>query len=216
MSAPYKVVAADDHPMIREGLRAVLATLPDFELVAEAGTGDEAIEAVAATGADIVIMDLHMPGIDGAEATRRILTRNPNVRILVLTMFDNDEMLVAGLRAGARGYLVKGANHAEIAGALRSVAAGEAVFGKGVADQVLDRLSGRVTDIRPFPQLTTREFEILDLLASGLGTRDIARKVFLTDKTVRNYIAIILTKLEVPDRAQAIVAAQRAGLGADA
>jgi DNA-binding NarL/FixJ family response regulator len=215
MSAPYKVVAADDHPMIREGLRAVLATLPDFELVAEAGTGAEAIEAVAATNADIVIMDLHMPGIDGAEATRRILSRNPKVRILVLTMFDNDEMLVAGLRAGARGYLVKGANHAEIAGALRSVAAGEAVFGKGVADQVLDRLSGRVTHARPFPHLTAREYEILDLLASGLGTRDIARKVFLTDKTVRNYIAIILTKLEVPDRAQAIVAAQRAGLGVE-
>jgi DNA-binding NarL/FixJ family response regulator len=215
MSTPHKVVVADDHPMIREGLRAVLATLPDFELVAQAGTGNEAIEAVAATQADLVIMDLHMPDIDGAEATRRILARHPTVRILVLTMFDNDEMLVAGLRAGARGYLVKGANHAEITGALRSVAAGEAVFGKGVADQVLDRLSGRVTNTRPFPQLTAREFEILDLLANGLGTRDIARKLYLTDKTVRNYIASILTKLDVPDRAQAIVAAQRAGLGTD-
>lgn len=213
MNTPYKVVVADDHPMIREGLRAVLATLPDFELVAQAGTGNEAIDAVAATEADIVIMDLHMPDVDGAEATRRILARHPAVKVLVLTMFDNDEMLVSGLRAGARGYLVKGANHAEIAGALRSVAAGEAVFGKGVADQVLDRLTGRATGARPFPQLTAREFEILDLLANGLGTRDIARKLYLTDKTVRNYIASILAKLEVPDRAQAIVAAQRAGLG---
>jgi DNA-binding NarL/FixJ family response regulator len=212
-ATPLKVVVADDHPMIREGLRSVLRALPDFELAGEAGTGEEAVAAATATQPDLVIMDLHMPDLDGVQATTRILAARPHVGVLVLTMYDDDQMLVAALKAGARGYLLKGANHDEIARALRSVAAGEAVFGKGVAQHVLDRLSGHGMATKPFPQLTERELEVLDLLAQGLGTEQIARKLFLSPKTIRNHIANILAKLDVRDRAQAIALAWEAGLG---
>ena len=210
---PLKVLVADDHPMVQQGLRTVLDALPDFELAAVASTGEEAVTAAAATQIDLVIMDLHMPDLDGVQATMRILAARPQVGVLVLTMYDDDQMLVAALKAGARGYLLKGANHQEIARALRSVAAGEAVFGKGVAQQVLDRLRGQHAATNPFPQLTERELEVLDLLAQGLGTEQIARKLFLSPKTIRNHVANILAKLDVSDRAQAIALAREAGLG---
>jgi DNA-binding NarL/FixJ family response regulator len=215
IATPVKVMIADDHPIVREGLRAVLGTLPDFELVATAATGAEAVAAAAATGPGVVVMDLHMPELDGVEATRRILAAQPDVAVLVLTMYEDDGFLVAALKAGARGYLLKGASHSAIARALRSIVAGEAVFGTGVAEQVLGRLTGRVRATDPFPDLTPREREILALLGQGYGNQAIARKLFLSPKTVRNHIANILSKLGAPDRAQAIAMAREAGLGTD-
>ena len=208
-----RVLIADDHPIVREGLRTVLGTLPDFELAGEAATGTEAVEAATAEAPDIVVMDLQMPELDGIEAIRRIVAARPGTAVLVLTMFEDHAMLEAAMRAGARGYLLKGAGHQDIARALRSVAGGEAVFGAGVADHVLSRLTGRDRPETLFPQLTAREREVLTLLADGRGTQDIARRLYLSPKTVRNHIASVLAKLEVPDRSQAIVAARQAGLG---
>ena len=210
---PITVMIADDHPIVREGLRAVLATLPDLELVGSAATGTEAVEIAAQSQPAVIVMDLHMPELDGVEATRRILADHPAAAVLVLTMYEGDEMLVAALRAGARGYLLKGASHSDIAQAVRAVAAGGVVFGTGVADHVLGRLTGRAVEANPFPQLTPRELEILDLLAQGCGNADLARRLYLSPKTVRNHVANILAKLEVPDRAQAIATARQAGLG---
>jgi DNA-binding NarL/FixJ family response regulator len=210
---PHKVLIADDHPIVREGLHAILTTLPDFELTASVASGTEAVEAAAKAPPDIVIMDLHMPDLDGSAATRQILAAHPHVAVLVLTMYENDEMLASALRAGARGYLVKGASRADISRALRAVAAGDAVFDSAVAGHVLARFSGRAPIPEPFPQLTRRELEILQLLALGDGTQSIARRLYLSPKTVRNHIASILAKLDLPDRSQAIAAAREAGLG---
>ena len=212
MSDPLRVLIADDHPIVREGLRAVLSTVPGFELVGTAATGQEALAVAAATGPDVVVMDLHMPELDGVAATRALLAEQPTVAVLILTMYDDDEMLVAALRAGARGYLLKGASHTDIAQALRAVAAGGAVFGSGIADLVLGHISGRPADT-PFPELTPREREILGLLADGRGNQDVARRLYLSPKTVRNHIANILAKIGAPDRAQAIAMARSAGLG---
>lgn len=209
---PIRVMIADDHPIVREGLRAVLAALPDFELIATAASGEEAVSAGTAQHPDVVVMDLHMPDLDGIQATKQLLAVHPDIAVLVLTMYDDDEMLLAALKAGARGYLLKGASHADIAQALRSIVAGGAVFGTGVANQVLGRLAGRAA-ANPFPQLTRRELEILELLAQGCGNQDIARRLYVSAKTVRNHVANVLVKLEVPDRAQAIAVAREAGLG---
>lgn len=209
----WRVLIADDHPIVREGLRAILAVLPDFELVGEATTGQEAVDAARGTRPDVVVMDLHMPEVDGVEATRQLVAGHPGLAVLVLTMHDDDGMLIAALRAGARGYLLKGAGHEEITQTLRSVVAGGAAFGAGVADQILLRLSGRAQPGTAFPQLTRRELEILDLLARGTGNQDIARALWLSTKTVRNHVANIVAKLEVSDRFEAIVLARDAGLG---
>lgn len=211
-TTPVRVMIADDHPIVREGLRAVLAALPDFELVATAASGGEAVTVGTAHHPDVVVMDLHMPDLDGIQATKQLLAVHPDIAVLVLTMYDDDEMLLAALKAGARGYLLKGASHIDIAQALRSIVTGGAVFGTGVADQVLGRLAGRAVP-NPFPQLTRRELEILELLAQGCGNQDIARRLYVSAKTVRNHVANILVKLEVPDRAQAIATARQAGLG---
>ena len=210
-TTPVRVLIADDHPIVREGLRAVLASLPDFELVATAATGSDAVAAATTSHPDLVVMDLHMPDLDGVQATKQLLAAYPDIAVLVLTMYNDDEMLLAALKAGARGYLLKGASHSELAQALRSIVTGGAVFGTGVADHVLDRLAGRATP-NPFPQLTRRELEILELLAQGRGNQDVARRLHLSPKTVRNHVANILAKLEVPDRAQAIAIAREAGL----
>ena len=215
MSAdPLRVVVADDHPIVREGLRAVIASLPDFELAAVASTGTQAVSAALEQRPAVVIMDLYMPDLDGVEATRRITADDETIAVLILTMYDDDDMLTNALRAGARGYVLKGTGRDAIARALRAVAAGDVVFGAGVADHVLGRLSGRVKVTDPFPQLSRRESEILQHLADGQGTNDIARALYVSPKTVRNHVASILRKLDVPDRAQAIAAARRAGLGA--
>jgi DNA-binding NarL/FixJ family response regulator len=208
IATPIRVVVADDHPIVREGLRAVLSALTDFELVGTAASGKEAVSVVTAAQPDVV-------DLDGVQATQHILAAQPDMAVLVLTMYDDDEMILAALRAGARGYLLKGASHSDIARALRAVAGGEAVFGRGIADHVLARLTGHMAPTKLFPQLSTRELEILELLALGSGNQDIARRLYLSPKTVRNHVANILAKLQVPDRAQAIATAREAGLGGD-
>jgi DNA-binding NarL/FixJ family response regulator len=214
MTDPTRVLIADDHPIVVEGLRAVLSTLPDMTLVSAVATGREAIRVATAEHPDVVVMDLRMPDVTGIEATRQILARHPDVAVLVLTMYDDDEWLFAAVRAGARGYLVKGVPNDAIVRALRSVAAGEAVFGPTVAQRVLDYFTtGAPAAEEPLPELSDREREILTLLAAGHGTNDIARRLYLSPKTVRNHVSGILHKLHVTDRAQAIVLAREAGLG---
>ena len=214
MISRVRVMIADDHPIVREGLRAVLAGQPDIELVGTAASGREAVDMAAACSPHVIVMDLHMPELDGVQATKAVLAADPEVAVLVLTMFDDDEMLVSAIKAGARGYLLKGASHADILHALRSVVGGGAVFGSGVVELVLGHLTGRGPR-RSFPQLTARELEVLELLASGAGNQEIAGRLYLSPKTVRNHVANILAKLAVPDRAQAIVVAREAGMGGD-
>jgi DNA-binding NarL/FixJ family response regulator len=208
------VVVADDHPMVRAGLRSVLASMADFELVAEAENGEETIAAVSQHHPDLVVMDLHMPGIGGLEATRQVRRQSASTRVVVLTMSDDDAALFAAMQAGACGYLVKGASYDEVRRAIAGAAAGEAVFGSTVAARVLGALANApVTDAADESGLSQREREVLELLVAGSGTSDIARKLYLSPKTVRNHISALLTKLDVPDRAQAIAWARNAGLG---
>jgi DNA-binding NarL/FixJ family response regulator len=208
------VLIADDHPVFRSGLAGVLAEAGDMTVVGEVADGDTALAMAVRERPDVVLMDLHMPGVSGVEATRRLTAEAPDVRVLVLTMFDDDESVLAAMRAGARGYLVKGSPGDRIVGAVRAVAAGEAVFGADVAARVLSKLSGspgRRPD-RPFPALTDRELEILDLIAAGRTNNQIAQHLVLSDKTVRNHVSNIFAKLQVHDRSQAILRALHGGL----
>jgi len=210
------VVIADDHPVFRDGLRALIEATSDLDLVGEAADGTTAIDVAAAGLPDVVVMDLQMPGLDGVEATRRLATLAPRCRVLVLTMFEDDASVFAAMRAGARGYLVKGADAAEIVGAIRAVAAGEAVFGAALATRILGFFaSPRAAGLLPFPDLTDREHEVLELIARGLSNDAIAARLGISPKTVRNGVSVILDKLEVADRASAIVRAREAGLGGD-
>ena len=208
------VVVADDHPVVRAGLTALLSSLADVEVVGVAATGHAALREVRAQRPDVAVLDLQMPGLDGLAATREITRAVPSVAVLVLTMFDDEESVFAAMRAGARGYIVKGAEQDEIARAIRAVAAGEAIFSAGVAKRVLRFLSGSPTVVsEPFPQLTGRERDTLDLLASGLSNAAIADRLRLAPKTVANNLSSIFAKLQVADRSQAIVRARDAGLG---
>lgn len=224
-----RVVLVDDHPMVREGLRAVLEHLGGAEIVGEAGDGESAVVLATATSPDVVVMDLTLPGMSGIEATRRLVDRDPALGVLVLTMSDDDASVFAALRAGARGYVLKGATGEELVAAMTRVARGEAVYGAAVASRIrtflvdgpvegsVDRSvdgpgRGTPTQVR-FPELTAREREILDLLADGHANADIARTLYLSPKTVRNIVSSIYAKLQVADRAQAVVRARQAGLG---
>ena len=211
-----RVLVADDHPVFRRGLVGVLTEEPGVEVVAEAGDGETAIELATELKPDVVLMDLHMAGTGGVAATRRLTADLPDVAVLVLTMLDDEESVQSALHAGARGYLVKGASGDRILEAVRAVAAGEAVFGAGVAGLVLGRLTTERRTVRPgpFPMLTDREEEILTLIALGRSNTEIARRLVVSDKTVRNHVTNIFAKLGVTDRAQAIVRARDAGLGA--
>jgi len=207
-----RVLLADDHPVVRGGLAALLASLPGVSVVGQAGTGRAAVSETALTRPDVVIMDLRMPELDGVEATRQIVRSHPEVAVLVLTMFDEDSMVSEALQAGARGYLVKGAEQEEIERAIRTVAAGGVVVSSEVAAALLGRLS-RPAAALPFPQLTDREREVLDRMASGAGNATIAAALGLAPKTVGNHISSVFAKLAVGTRAQAIVLARDAGLG---
>jgi DNA-binding NarL/FixJ family response regulator len=212
--AVIRVVLADDHPVVRGGLRALLESLPAYEVVGEAVDGDAAVREVQLTKPDVVLMDVQMPGVDGLEATRRIRAAVPDVAVLVLTMFDDDDTVFAGMKAGAQGYLLKGAEQADIDRAIRAVVAGEAIFGPGVAARVLRHFADPPTaDDVPFPQLTDREREVLDLVAAGRRNAAIAEELFLSPKTVANHISSIFAKLAVADRSAAIVRARDEGMG---
>jgi DNA-binding NarL/FixJ family response regulator len=209
-----RVVIADDHPIVRTGLAALLSSLEGIEVAGVAQTGREAVDKVLATRPEVAIVDLKMPDLDGFEATREIARVAPEVAVLVLTMFDDDASVFAAMRAGARGYLVKGAEQDEIERAIRAVARGEAIFGPAVAGRVLGFLSNPPAAINgSFPELTERERRILDLLASGLPNHAIGVRLGIAAKTVANNVSSIFAKLQVADRAQAIIRAREAGLG---
>jgi DNA-binding NarL/FixJ family response regulator len=215
MTGPVRVVLADDHPMFRYGLRAVLDGAEEVTVVGEAADGQQLLASVEQTRPDVVLTDLAMPDLDGATATRQLLQRHPQLGVLVLTMHEDDEMLFGALRAGARGYLLKGADKTEILRALLAVAAGEAVYGAAVARRIVAFFTGAHQQYaaRVFPELTEREREVLELVAAGLGNHEIARRLVLSEKTVRNHVSAILVKLQVPDRASAVAKARDAGLG---
>jgi DNA-binding NarL/FixJ family response regulator len=208
-----RVVLADDHPMYRYGVAAVLAIADEIDLVGEAPDGEALVALVEAERPDVVLTDLAMPGLDGISACRRLLARYPDLGVLVLTMHADDESLVAALRAGARGYLVKGADKAELIRAILAVADGQAVYGAPVARRIAELFgagTGVARPVSPFPALTPREREVLDLLADGARNSEIARQLGMTDKTVRNHVSAILMKLQVPDRTAAAIKARDA------
>lgn len=210
---PIRVLVADDHPIVRTGLSALLASLDGIEVAAVATTGREAVDKALATRPDVAIIDLKMPDLDGFGAIREIARVAPQVGVLVLTMFDDDASVFAAMRAGASGYLVKGAEQEEIELAIRAVARGEAIFGPGVASRVLGFLSGPPETAGRFPELTDRERQVLDLLASGLTNSAIGRRLGIASKTVANNASSIFAKLQVADRTEAIIRARDAGLG---
>jgi len=210
---PIRVVLVDDHPVVRSGLRALLESLPDYEVVAEATDGEAGVREVQLTNPDVVLMDIRMDGLDGIEATRRIRAAAPGVAVLVLTMFDDDDTVFAAMRAGAQGYLLKGAEQVDIDRAIRAVVAGEAIFSPGVAQRVLGYFAAPPAVADPFPDLTAREREVLDLVAAGHRNSAIAEQLVLSPKTVANHISSIFVKLAVANRSAAIVRARQGGLG---
>lgn len=208
------VLLADDHPLVRQGLRAVLSAVDDIDIVGEASDGHQAVDLAIDLGPDVVLMDLQMPGVHGIEATRRILSRRPSTAILVLTMFEDDDTIFAAVGAGASGYLLKGADGADIVNAIRSVASGQAVFGIALARRLRTWFVTLPADgPPPFDGLTTREREILNHLAAGLSNTEISAQLHLSTKTVANNVSSILNKLHLTHRSQAIVKAREAGLG---
>ena len=212
---PLRVVVVDDHPMYRDGLLQMLANSAETEPVGEAATGEDAVEMVGRLRPDLVLMDLRLPGMSGVEATRRILEDAPGLPILVLSMLDDDDSVFAAMRAGARGYLLKGVDRDELLQAIRAASLGEVIFGASIARRVMAFFAGApmAAAAAAFPELTEREREILERIARGETNPAIARGFGLTEKTVRNHVSNILNKLQVADRAGAIVRARDAGLG---
>ena len=214
MSA-IRVVVVDDHPLFRDGVRAALSGAEDVDVVGEAADVAGALEVVADLRPHVVLMDLNLPDGSGVDATRRLAAVSPEVRVLVMTMSTDDDAVVAAMRAGARGFVVKGAGRRDLVDSVRTVAEGGAVFSPVVADRLAGYFAGltALPAREAFPQLTDREREVLDLIARGLDNRRIARELVLSDKTVRNHVSNVLAKLEVADRAEAVLRARNAGLG---
>jgi DNA-binding NarL/FixJ family response regulator len=213
---PIRVLIADDHPLFRDGMRGLLDSVADTEVVGEATTGEEAVELSEKLQPDIILMDIKMPGINGIEATREILHTSPHIGVLVVTMFEDEDSVFAAMRAGARGYLLKDAKGEEVLRAIKAVNDGEAIFGPGVAQRLIHFFSAEKPPTaapRAFPELTSREEEILTLIAQGHGNKEIAERLYLSLKTVRNHVSNIFTKLQVADQAQAVIRAREAGLG---
>jgi len=217
MEDTVRVLIADDHPLFREGMRGRLDRVADVAVVGEAASGEEAVELANKLEPDVILMDIKMPGLNGIEATREIQQANPLIGVLVLTMFEDDDSVFAAMRAGAKGYLLKDSGGEGVVHAIRAVASGEAVFGPGVAERIMGFFSAprAAAPQRAFPELTEREEEVLSLVAQGKGNREIARQLFVSLKTVRNHVSNILLKLQVADRAQAVIRARDAGMGRD-
>ncbi len=212
-----RVLIADDHPLFRHGISALLNMTDDFEVVGEATTGDAVIELASLLQPEVIVMDIQMPGVNGIEATRRILTASPHIRILIVTMFEDNGSVFAAMRAGARGYVLKDAEKHDLLRAVRAVGSGEAIFSPAIATRVIgyfgqNNASPSETPGHLFPELTEREHEILVLIAQGLSNSEIAEHLVLSLKTVRNHVSNILGKLQVTDRARAIIRAREAGL----
>ena len=210
-----RILVVDDHLLFRDGLRALIDSAPDCELVGEATSGEEAVSLSADLQPDVILMDLKMPDMDGIQATRQIVHTSPHVGVLVLTMLEDDNSVFTAMRAGARGYLLKGASHEEVLRAIRAVAGGQAIFSPAIAIRMMDFFNSmrpvEVPDV--FPELTDREREVLGLIAQGYNNSEIAKELVISPKTVRNHITNILSKLQVADRAEAIIKAREAGLG---
>jgi DNA-binding NarL/FixJ family response regulator len=210
-----RILIADDHQIFRDGLNALLLSIPEAEIVGEATTGEEAIDLAEKFKPDIVLMDVQMPGMNGIEATRQIAQRLPDIKVLMLTMFEDDHSVFAAMRAGARGYILKGVKHAEMLRAIEAVDSGEAIFSPSIAS----RMMSFFTNLRPsqpsqaFPELSDREREVLDLIARDFKNAEIAASLVISPKTVRNHVSSILSKLQVADRVEAAARARDAGMG---
>jgi DNA-binding NarL/FixJ family response regulator len=211
------VLIADDHSLYREGVRKMLSVAEDIEIIGEATNGDEAVTQALVLQPDVILMDLKMPGINGIEATRRILYASPRIGVMVLTMFETDETVFAAMRAGARGYMLKDADQEEVIRAVKAVSRGEAIFSPAIAERLIHYFAALkpATVDQAFPELTDREREILHLIAQGHSNSTIAERLLLSIKTVQNHVSNIFSKLQVADRAQAIIRARDAGLGLD-
>jgi len=209
---PIRILIADDNPEFREGLRGLLAAQPDLAVVGEAATGAEALALAVRTLPDVVLMDLQMPDLNGIEATRRLAAASPHIGVLMVTMFEDDDSVFAAMRAGARGYLLKGARKAETLRAIRAVADGEAIFSPAIARRLMGFFAAARLAPPVLPELTDREREVLALIAQGRSNQAIADALFLSLKTVRNHVSNIFAKLQVADRAQAALRARDAGL----
>jgi len=210
---PIRALIADDHLVVRRGIGALLSSIPGIEVVAEASTGQDVLREAQLSRPDVIVMDIQMPGMDGIEATRRVTTLLPDVAVLVLTMFEDDDTVFAALRAGARGYLLKGAEQQDMIAAIRSVVTGQVVIGPGVAGRLISYLGApRAPDV-PFAHLTPREREVLERIAQGQANATIAADLGVSTKTVGNHVSAILTKLRVATRAEAMLRARDVGLG---
>lgn len=214
-----RLLVADDHALFREGLQALFSTTPGIEIVGEAATAQDVVALADKLQPDIILMDINMPGADGIQATRTILHANPTIGVIMVTMLEEDASLFSAMRAGARGYVLKGAHHEELLQTVQAVASGQVLFGPSTAGRIMGFFQDIEADLKPtlpaetFPELTPRELEVLDLIAKGVNNSQIAEKLVISGKTVRNHITSIFSKLQVADRAQAIIKARDAGMG---
>lgn len=215
---PIRLLVSDDHALFREGLRALFSATPDIEIIGEADTGEKTLALAEALQPDIILMDINMPDMDGIQTTRQVLRANPTIGVIMVTMLEEDAPLFSAMRAGARGYVLKGARHQELLQTVRAVARGQVFFGPSTASRIMGFFQDIEADLKPsvpeetFPELTPRELEVLELIAQGANNSQIAEKLVISDKTVRNHITSIFSKLQVADRAQAIIMARDAGL----